>query len=77
MSLQKASGRKRSRTLSTSISPLGEGEREVWNFSNHSLAILTGSMFFGGEMPRLLKVGRVGTAAEAIVLRAGEHRQEL
>ena len=57
-----------------STSPSGGGKMAVWNFSSHSPAILTGSMSFGGEIPRLLKVGRAGTGAEAIVHCAGEHR---
>lgn len=67
ISLQKASGWKKSRTLAMSISPLDEGEIAVWNFSSHSLAILTGSMPFGGETPRFEMVGIVGAGAGVIV----------
>src|SRR5258708_28003439 len=68
MSLQKASGWRRSRTLATSTLPLDGGETAAWNFSSHSPATLIGSMSIGGAIPRAGMGGIVGTGAGAIVV---------
>ena len=65
MSLQTATGWRRPKTLSISTPP-DEGEIAAWNSPSHSPAILTGSVSFGGELPRLWMVGSAGTGAEGI-----------